>query len=126
MEKEFLSKEVSGSKVHLEEIQEMSDLDPSPDDPPQEVPPPRRSTRSRQLPERFGHEVLLLDNGEPSTYMEAMVSPDSEKWLEAMKSEMKSMYDNQVWNLIDLPDGVKTIECKWIFKKKMDAECSHL
>ena len=51
-----------------------------------------------------------------------MVSPDFEKWLEAMKSEMKSMYDNQVWNLIDPPDGVKTIECKWIFKKKMDTD----
>ena len=132
LEKEFLSKKVSGSKIHLEEIQEVSDLDPSPVDPSPEaqgvaqpkveMPAPRRSTRPRQMPERFGHEVLLLDNNEPSTYTEAMVSPDSEKWLEAMKSEMKSMHDNQVWNLIDPPDGVKTIECKWIFKKKMDAD----
>ena len=30
------------------------------------------------------------------------------------------MGDNQVWNLVDPPDGVKTIECKWIYKKKKD------
>ena len=51
-----------------------------------------------------------------------MSSPDSEKWLEAMKSEMQSMYDNQVWTLIDPPEGIKTIGCKWIFKKKTDMD----
>mgnify|MGYP005826016419 CR=1 FL=1 len=33
-----------------------------------------------------------------------MMSPDSAKWLEAMKSEMGSMYENKVWTLVDLPD----------------------
>ena len=33
-----------------------------------------------------------------------MISPDSSKWLEAMKSEMGSMYENKVWTLIDLLD----------------------
>jgi hypothetical protein len=32
-------------------------------------------------------EVLLLDNDEPATYKEAMMDPDSVKWLNAMKSE---------------------------------------
>ena len=41
-------------------------------------------------------EVMLLDHGEPMNYEEAMVSPDSAKWLEAMKSEMGSMYENKV------------------------------
>jgi hypothetical protein len=39
-----------------------------------------------------------------------------------MKSEIESMRDNQVWNLVDQPDGVKTIECKWIYKKKNDMD----
>ena len=47
-----------------------------------------------------------------------MDSPGSEKWLEAMKLEMQSMYDNQVWTLIDPPEGLKTIRCKWVFKRK--------
>ena len=32
------------------------------------------------------------------------------------------MDDNQVWNLVDLPNGARTIECKWIFKKKTDMD----
>ena len=47
-----------------------------------------------------------------------MESPNSDKWMESMKSEMQSMYDNQVWALIDPPEGAKVIECKWIFKEK--------
>src|SRR3954449_5119108 len=39
-----------------------------------------------------------------------------------MDSEMKSMYDNQVWNLIDHTPGTKTVGCKWIFKKKIDMD----
>jgi hypothetical protein len=49
---------------------------------------------------------LLLDNDEPMTYAEAMMDPDSEKWQSAMRSEIDSMDDNQVWNLVDPPDGV--------------------
>ena len=30
-------------------------------------------------------------------YEEAMMSPDSVKWLEAMRSEIGSMYENKVW-----------------------------
>ena len=51
---------------------------------------PRRSTRVRSAPEWYGNpilEVMLLDHDEPTNYEEAMVSPDSAKWLEAMKSE---------------------------------------
>ena len=38
---------------------------------------------------------MLLENGEPSNYEEAMAGPDSDKWLEAMKSEIESMYEKQ-------------------------------
>ena len=72
-------------------------------------------------PERYGNpvlEVMLLDHDEPTNYEEAMMGPDSAKWLEAMKSEMGSMYENKVWTLVDLPDDRQAIENKWIFKKK--------
>ena len=41
-------------------------------------------------------EVMLLDNNEPTSYGEAMVGPDSDKWLEAIKPEIRSMYENKV------------------------------
>ena len=30
--------------------------------------------------------------------------------------------ENQVWNLMDPPEGSKPIECKWIFKSKTNAD----
>ena len=67
---------------------------------------PRRSTRARSALEGYGNpvlEVMLLDHDEPMNYEEAMTSPDSDKWLEAMKSKIGSMYENKVWTLVDLP-----------------------
>ena len=67
---------------------------------------------------------MLLDHDEPTNYEEAMVSPDSAKWLEAMKSEIGSMYENKVWTLVDLPVDRQAIEDEWIFKRKTDADSS--
>ena len=86
---------------------------------------PRRSSRPRSAPEWYSNpvlEVMLLDHDKPTKYKEAMMSPDSDKWLEAMKSEIGSMYENKVWTLVDLPDDKRAIENKWIFKKKTDAD----
>ena len=88
---------------------------------------PRRSTRVRSASEWYSNpvlEVMLLDHDEPTNYEEAMMSPDSAKWLEAMKSEMGYMYENKVWTLIDLPIDRRAIEIKWIFKRKTDADSS--
>ena len=79
---------------------------------------PRRSSRVRSAPEWYGNpvlEVMLLDHDEPTNYEEAMMSPDSAKWLKAMKSEMGSMYENKVWTLVDLPNDRQAVENKWIF-----------
>ena len=87
---------------------------------------PRRSSRIHHGPKRYGFLITgdktieLVDQDEPTTYHEAMMSPDFEKWLLAMKSEMQSMYDNQVWNLVDPPEGAKVIGCKWVHKIKHD------
>ena len=108
-EKEFLSKEVSGRKVELDEVtvpapllessssqkpvpvtttpisEEANDDDHVTSD--QATTEPRRSTRVRSAPEWYGNpilEVMLLDHDEPMNYEEAMMSPDFAKWFEAM------------------------------------------
>ena len=81
----------------------------------------------RSAPEWYGNpvlQVMLLDHDELANYEEAMMSPDSAKWLEAMTSEMGSMYENKVWTLVDLPEDRQAIENKWIFKRKTDADSS--
>ena len=56
---------------------------------------PRRSTRERSAPEWYGNPFLEVMLHEPTNYEEAMMSPDSAKWLKAMKSKMGSMYKEQ-------------------------------
>jgi hypothetical protein len=94
----------------------------------EEPPQPRRSERAHRATDKLNLmiagecDILLLDNDEPMKYAEVMMDPDSEKCQSAMRSEIDSMDANQVWNLIDPPDGVKPIECKWIYKKKRDMD----
>ena len=38
-----------------------------------------------------------------------------------MKEEMNSIKSNEVWDLVELPNGAKAIGCKWVFKTKKDS-----
>ena len=84
--------------------EEANDIDHETSD--QVTTEPRRSTRVRSAPKWYGNpilEVMLLDHDEPTNYEEALMSPDSAKWLEAMKSEIGSMYENNVWLWLTCP-----------------------
>ena len=59
---------------------------------------------------------------DPRTYDEAISDIDSKKWLNAMKSEMDSMHINHVWTLVEPPEGIVPIGCKWIYKRKIGAD----
>jgi len=67
-------------------------------------------------------ELLFVDNDELANYTKAMMDLDSKKWQSAMRSEIDSIEDNQVCNLVDPPYGVRPIECKWIYKNKKDMD----
>ena len=144
-EREFKSQGDSGRLIDLEELQESSGegtSNPSSqleEEPPVDpiippVVPLRRSTRVRNVPEHYygfhitaEGETLISDEtlvglDEPNSYAEAMAGPESAKWKEAMDSEIQSMYDNQVWNLVENVPGRKIVACKWIFKKKTDMD----
>ena len=57
---------------------------------------------------------------DPINFRQALESSKSQKWINVMNEEIKSMKDNDVWDLVPLPEGVKPIGCKWIFKTKRD------
>ncbi|GJX81638.1 retrotransposon protein, putative, ty1-copia subclass [Tanacetum coccineum] len=143
LEREMISKEDSGSKIELEKIQESADEEPIVNtDTQQEVVTPvkpdgislpiRKTSGRVSKPTQFHYgfhieedkisDCTLSKLDEPTNYKEAMASPEAAKWKEAMKSKIQSMYDNQVWNLVDTTPGLKTMGCKWIFKKKTDMD----
>ena len=63
-------------------------------------------------------EVMLLDNNEPTIYGEAMVGPNSNKWLETMKPDKGSMYQNKAWTLVNLPDDRQAIEINGSLRRR--------
>ena len=96
---------------------------------PQEVPL-RRSTRERRSAISDDFIVFLqehddgvgLTEEDPINFSQAMQSSNSQKWIDAMNDEMKSMADNDVWDLVKLLEGARPISCKWIFKTKRDSK----
>ena len=66
------------------------------------TPPLQRTERVWNVPLRYDfiikndNETLITQDDDLLIYSEAIVSKDSDRWLEAMKYEMDSMYSNQV------------------------------
>ncbi|RDY05986.1 hypothetical protein CR513_10102, partial [Mucuna pruriens] len=63
-------------------------------------------------------DVIILTKDDPINFFQAMHSSNSKKRIDAMKDEMKFVQDNDVWDLIELPKGVKPTGCKWKSKTK--------
>ena len=61
-------------------------------------------------------------NKDPVSFSQAIECNDSSKWIDAMNDELKSMDQNQVWDLVELPDNCKKVGCKWVFKTKSDSK----
>ena len=84
---------------------------------------PRHSRRIVQPPIRFiglGETCEAISEeaeSNPYTYKEAMNDIDAHHWVKAMKSELDSMYSNQVWDLVKAPNSTKPIGCKWVYKR---------
>ncbi|KAE8767964.1 hypothetical protein D1007_60605 [Hordeum vulgare] len=63
-------------------------------------------------------ELCMLAAEEPASVDEALAD---EAWKEAMDEEMRSITDNNTWELTTLPAGHRAIGLKWVFKVKRDA-----
>ncbi len=138
LEKEFLSEGTKSSNVELREVQHVEDPTPSTElvesdlirsDPKPILDAPlRRSGRVPRQPDRY-YDFLVRDpveldenDEDPITYMAAIQRHHSDASLGAMQAEIESMKVNDVWTLVDPPEGIKPIGCKWIFKRKRGAD----
>nr|CAN71504.1 hypothetical protein VITISV_021017 [Vitis vinifera] len=108
----------------IQNVQTIIEIEDIPEISPTQVMEPiqvhEEVTQEPQEPQEHEFDMGLEDD--PISVSQVKQSSDSEKWIEAMKDEMKSMKDNGVWDLVELPKGVKPIGCKWIFKAKHDSK----
>jgi len=61
--------------------------------------------------------MIILTEVDPLTFEEAM---KSKKWRDAMIAEIEVIERNKTLVLTILPERVKSIGVKWIFKKKLN------
>ncbi|KAL4289723.1 hypothetical protein GQ457_14G011740 [Hibiscus cannabinus] len=95
-----------------------------------EAPTTRQSDRVRRRPNWHSDYVmegnvaycLLTEDGEPSTFQEAMISSDASQWMAAMQEEIEALHKNNTWDLVPLPQGRKPIGNKWVFKIKRNGD----
>jgi hypothetical protein len=109
------------SKLEKSLVGSLCESDPCSDDFELE---PRRSTRIRKETNLGDDFYTFLVDGDPLTYSDAISSPDGPLWKEAINNEIQSIMSNHTWEIVDLPQGAKTIGCKWIFKRKLKPDGS--
>ncbi|KAH9802505.1 Integrase catalytic domain-containing protein [Citrus sinensis] len=66
----------------------------------------------------YYHVKDVIDDDIPNTFGEALRSIKSDQWKLAMEEEMKSLHQNQTWELVKLPKGKRAIGNKWVYTKK--------
>lgn len=58
---------------------------------------------------------------EPAEFEEA---EKDDKWIEAMKEELRMIEKNDTWELVDRPQHRKVIGVKWVYRTKLNADGS--
>ena len=52
---------------------------------------------------------------------EALIDMD---WKKAINKEIEALQRNTTWELVPLPEGKKTVGCRWIFTAKLNLDGS--
>ena len=54
----------------------------------------------------------------PATYTDAICGPDAVKWKAAIESELQSLKENVVYEIVDRPKNRKVIGSRWVLRVK--------
>ena len=95
----------------------------------------RYPVRERRPPEYFysvagdeidDHDAVNVDfcysvRDLPQSYTEAVHSPDSQNWRNAMDEEVHSLKENDTFTLTSLPEGKQTVGGRWVYAVKESA-----
>ena len=88
--------------------------------------PPRRSTKMRHAPQRYGTIAQYLAMSaivqevihELLTFNEALCSSEAALWQKTMQEEYNALVKHHTWDIVYIPDGQKVLKGKWVYKLK--------
>lgn len=92
---------------------------------PQKIPAVasvRRSERACRPSSHYPplHYVMVTDEEEPESYVEAQKHKNNKQWHQAMTEEMEFLEKNKTYGLVVLPKVKRVLRNKWVFKLKKD------
>ena len=79
--------------------------------------------KTYETPEKLVSKTYVVRSNpeEPNNYKEVLQSPEKNKWMDALKSELDSIKENNVWTVVTRPNDKSIIKTRWIFKIKRNA-----
>nr|GEY58209.1 hypothetical protein [Tanacetum cinerariifolium] len=80
--------------------------------------PPRLEDYQCELVAYAFATAAHIENCETTNYLEAISSPECDKWVVAIEEEVESLHKNRTWELVKLLKEKRVISCKWLFKVK--------
>ena len=81
----------------------------------------RCSQQEKRKADQYGFSYNLSTIEEPVSVKDALMQKE---WIDAMNSEMDSLHDNDVWDLVELPKDQNVVGSKWVFKLKRNEDSS--
>ena len=91
----------------------------------------RRYTRQNNPVMRFGYKDYMVHHYAYMTSMAEVREPESyaeatkdTNWRTAMEEEMRALAENETWDLVDAPNGMKLIGRRWVYKVKYNTNGS--
>ena len=78
----------------------------------------RYPLRTRTPPEPYWVANVMLE--EPKTFQDAITSPQSDDWKMALDEEIRSLSEQNVYEVVQQSPDVNPLPCKWVFKIKYD------
>ena len=98
-----------------------SGSDPQPRRSGRERVPVQRLTYDSYVARHYAYMAKIVQDVEPTSFEEAV---GKREWEHAMDEEMVALDDNETWDLVQLPEGKKSIGCKWVYKVKHNVDGS--
>ncbi|KAL4089751.1 hypothetical protein QTP88_024723 [Uroleucon formosanum] len=77
-----------------------------------------RDRSTLKKPDRYNIHTFIAKCVNPLNYDEAMTGQNKNEWEHAMYDEITSLYENETWSLVDLPQDKVALWNAWVFKTK--------
>ncbi|MBW0532418.1 hypothetical protein O181_072133 [Austropuccinia psidii MF-1] len=86
----------------------------------------RNSKNILPYPRRPKALMTSSNSGNPASYRQAIRSDNSDQWLQAIRKELHTMSELNVWEIVPIPKHTKLIGTTWVFKTKQDEHKARL